>query len=88
DNLDRIFEPFVRLKDPRTAHASGTGMGLNLVKTFVEAHGGHVTVESVPDQGSTFAIYLPLHPLETVQVPTTALTRIDLSALVGDSARR
>ncbi len=88
DQLERIFEPFVRLKDPRTASASGTGMGLNLVKTFVEAHGGYVTVESAPDQGSTFAIYLPLHPLEAVQVPTTALTRIDLSPLVGESTRR
>ena len=85
DKLDRIFEPFMRVKDPRTAHVQGTGIGLNLVKTFVEAHGGHVTVESVIDRGSTFSIFLPLQPLQEIQDPAKTLTRIDLSPLINGS---
>jgi signal transduction histidine kinase len=89
DKLERIFEPFVRVKDPRTTHVQGTGIGLNLVKTFIEAHGGHVKVESVIDRGSTFSIFLPLKPIQEIQDPAKTLTRIDLTSLVdGNSQRR
>ena len=40
----------------------GIGLGLSLVKTFVELHGGTVTVRSAPGRGSTFRIRLPRHP--------------------------
>jgi PAS domain S-box-containing protein len=88
DKLERIFEPFVRVKDPRTTHVQGTGIGLNLVKTFIEAHGGHVKVESVIDRGSTFSIFLPLKPIQEIQDPTKTLTRIDLTPLVDGSPQR
>jgi len=88
DKLEKVFEPFMRVKDARTSHVQGTGMGLNLVKTFVEAHSGHVTVESEIDRGSTFSIYLPLKPIQEIQDPTKTLTRIDLSALVEGSPQR
>jgi PAS domain S-box-containing protein len=87
DKLSIIFEPFVRVKDPRTAHIQGTGLGLNLVKTFVEAHNGHVTVWSEIDRGSTFSIYLPVEPIQEIQDPSQRLMRIDLSALVDGTAR-
>jgi PAS domain S-box-containing protein len=87
DKLDRIFEPFVRVKDPRTAHVQGTGIGLNLVKTFVEAHGGHVAVESVVNNGSTFSIFLPLRPIQEIQDPSKTLQRIDLTPLVEDNSK-
>jgi signal transduction histidine kinase len=50
----RIFEPFF------TTKASGTGLGLAVVKRIVEGHGGAVTVRSVPGAGTVFALRFPL----------------------------
>ena len=41
--------------------ARGTGLGLPIVHKIIESHGGHIEVKSVPDQGSSFIIHLPLH---------------------------
>jgi two-component system sensor histidine kinase PilS (NtrC family) len=49
----RLFEPFV------TGRAGGTGLGLAIVQRAVEAHRGIVLVESTPDRGTTFTVYLP-----------------------------
>jgi two-component system, OmpR family, sensor histidine kinase KdpD len=54
---DRIFEPFFRADGGRGA---GSGLGLAIVKGFVEANGGHVHVESLPGQGTSFVVALPL----------------------------
>ena len=83
DKLDAIFEPFVRVKDPRTAHIHGTGLGLSLVKTFAEAHGGTVSVQSTPDVGSEFALYLPMRALEERPSQPKQFVQLDLSALVA-----
>ncbi|WP_166786767.1 sensor histidine kinase [Jeotgalibacillus salarius] len=56
-HLERIFERFYQAD--RTRNASGTGLGLSLVKKIVELHGGQVTVQSSPGNGSTFIIILP-----------------------------
>ena len=52
----RIFEPFVRVADG----ARGSGLGLAIVRGFVEANGGRVHVESLPGQGASFVVELPL----------------------------
>lgn len=58
-DLPHIFEPFYRCPDVVAAQISGSGLGLRLVKQTVEAHGGRVSVESAPGQGSTFTLHLP-----------------------------
>jgi len=56
----RIFEQFYRVPTKDNEGIPGTGLGLTLVRHIAEGHGGSVTVESTPGQGSTFAIRLPL----------------------------
>lgn len=58
--IERIFDRFYRVKDERTKYVVGTGLGLALIKSIVEAHQGMIQVESEPDRGSTFHVYLPL----------------------------
>ena len=54
----RAFDKFYRANSSNTA-VSGTGLGLTIVKHIIDAHGGRVWVESVPQQGSTFHVLLP-----------------------------
>ena len=56
----RIFEKFYRIPSPENERIVGTGLGLALVSHIVEAHGGHLELESASGKGSTFSIYLPL----------------------------
>jgi signal transduction histidine kinase len=58
----RIFERFYRMDEARNRSSGGTGLGLALVKTFVEGMGGTVTVESMPGDGSVFTVSLPIEP--------------------------
>lgn len=52
----RIFDPYFSAKQ----QASGTGLGLAIVHSVVARHGGFINVESTPDVGTTFRIFLPL----------------------------
>jgi PAS domain S-box-containing protein len=52
-DLQKIFAPFY------TTKANGTGLGLAIVKKFVEYHSGYIDVSSVPNEGTTFKIFLP-----------------------------
>jgi signal transduction histidine kinase len=60
DRQDRLFERFYRAHEPGTDHVPGTGLGLSLVKTVIERHGGRVWFESEPGQGSLFGFWLPV----------------------------
>jgi PAS domain S-box-containing protein len=53
--IERIFDPFFSTK----GQSEGTGLGLSVIHGIVSNHGGAITVESKPDQGSQFKVYLP-----------------------------
>jgi signal transduction histidine kinase len=55
----RIFEPFFQADQSSTREYGGTGLGLSLAKSYVEAHGGSIWVHSQPGEGSTFTLSLP-----------------------------
>jgi signal transduction histidine kinase len=56
----KIFEKFYRVGDPLVHNTKGSGLGLSLVRHIVQAHGGDVSVDSAPGQGSKFTIALPV----------------------------
>lgn len=58
-DLDRIFEEFYRTPQAKKIAPRGTGLGLPLVKSIVEAHGGNITVKSELGRGSSFVFRLP-----------------------------
>jgi signal transduction histidine kinase len=63
DVLDTVFRRF----EPRSngGRRRGAGLGLSIVKSFVELHGGSVRIETAPDQGTTVICLFPLNPVRT-----------------------
>lgn len=60
EHLTRIFDRFYRVDQARTRELGGAGLGLAIVREFVELMGGRVTVESTLGEGSCFRVFLPL----------------------------
>lgn len=70
---ERVFEPFYR--GPQPAHQAwrGSGLGLAIAKGFVEANAGSISVSSLPGQGTSFTVELPVAPeSQTVDSPVPA----------------
>lgn len=81
EDLPVLFTRFGRISTPQTNHLPGTGLGLYLGRQLARLHGGEITVESEPGQGSTFTLHLPL----SAQSPT-APREARLSAAATKSA--
>lgn len=78
DKLDDVFGSFSQAESSTTREFGGTGLGLSIVRQLVELHHGHVHVESVVGQGSTFFVSLHL------EVPTAE----EIKAFEDDEHKR
>jgi signal transduction histidine kinase len=58
EDLEKIFDDFVRIKSNATREVTGSGLGLSIVKKIVDMYKGTVDVQSEPNKGTTFAITL------------------------------
>jgi len=75
DKLPEMFQRFMQVDTSSRRKYQGVGIGLALVKDLAEVQGGHVSVESVEGEGSTFSVRLPYleAPPDAVPVPTAGL---------------
>lgn len=67
-----IFDRFYRVRRPETDSIEGTGLGLAIVKSLVDAHNGHIGLESRLGEGTTFYLLLPIHRQENDELESTA----------------
>jgi len=86
--FESLFEPFVQVDTALNRNYEGTGLGLALVKQFVELHSGHVSVTSEPGVGSCFSVDIPVRqpgtriaePLDATREPTDNAGNTDESS--------
>ncbi|MHC4394198.1 MAG: PAS domain-containing sensor histidine kinase [Planctomycetota bacterium] len=82
-DLLKIFDRFYCVHQPEK-QISGTGLGLTIVNKIVMRHGGRIEVESQPNQGSTFTVFLPLTAKAAPDVSSIETDEILEDAVVGD----
>jgi signal transduction histidine kinase/ActR/RegA family two-component response regulator len=79
----KLFDLFYRVDNAQRQHIKGFGVGLSIVKSFVELHGGHVIVESEEGKGTAFHVTLPLAPQESGRGEVTPI-KVQRILLVDD----
>lgn len=60
EEMDLLFQDFVRIKNEKTKYVTGSGLGLSIAKKMTELYGGTIKVESEADKGSTFIVSIPV----------------------------
>lgn len=88
DKQERIFDRFFQHDLPGSLVNQGSGIGLAITKEFVRIHGGNITVDSEPEQGSTFTVLLPVQEIKgyTYQQPVLADVRPATEILLDEEA--
>ncbi|TQD29193.1 PAS domain S-box protein [Methanolobus vulcani] len=61
-DMDKLFQPFKQIKPYLNHELEGTGLGLSIAKKFIEMHGGSISVQSNPGEGSNFVFTIPFEP--------------------------
>jgi signal transduction histidine kinase/CheY-like chemotaxis protein len=79
-DMDLLFKPFVQIDSSLSRQHSGTGLGLSLVSRLARLHGGSVSVESTPGQGSRFTLSLPWDEPARAQEAQPALPASEVQA--------
>ncbi len=79
DHQDKVFDRFYRVTPDRGEH--GAGLGLAIVKSICQAHGGTVSLRSVPQFGSCFRVEIPLQPAESKMAAADIAAATGLSGL-------
>ncbi len=69
DEINSIFTRFYQARNIKKTKTNGSGVGLAIVKAYVEGHGGRINVESCPDQGSTFKVEFPVYGDKPITAP-------------------
>ncbi|MBT6140243.1 MAG: hypothetical protein HOH65_22415 [Rhodospirillaceae bacterium] len=59
-HLEKLAQPFYQIGDPTTRSREGTGLGLALTKTLIELHGGKMSIDSVPGEGTDVTLVFPV----------------------------
>ncbi len=75
DQLERIFDRFYRLDASRAREAGGVGLGLAIARQIARVYGGDLTAQSIPGEGSTFALRLPRAALGTIPAARAAASQ-------------
>lgn len=81
--LERLFEPFSRETRFAPANASGTGLGMPIVKTLVQRMSGEISVKSSLGKGTTFVVTLPLPPASSMAIKQKSATKSDVGSAKG-----
>lgn len=87
DHLQQLFQPFVQIESSLSRRFEGTGLGLAMVRKLAELHGGAVAVNSLPEHGSEFRVWLPYVVSDPEQKIPPAVLQVPGAALADRSSR-
>ncbi|RPI04024.1 MAG: DUF4118 domain-containing protein, partial [Ignavibacteriae bacterium] len=73
EDQKRIFESFVQVG--KVTKQKGTGLGLAITRKYVELMGGRISIESIPDKGSTFRLEVPVYRVEKIELRAPKIKR-------------
>jgi signal transduction histidine kinase/CheY-like chemotaxis protein len=68
EDIPQLFESFAQLDLARNKNIVGTGLGLSISQSLVELMGGRIEVQSVPEEGSTFTVFLEMAEVDPLQI--------------------